>query len=176
MLWRNFEIQQQCVVCKNPSGDLLTCAQEFDHCGRRRFIIHGTTFSTCSQHVNFHMLTPLRFIQACLLHGGVERPLTCWRDKHVAKQCIIHHVHGTGTCIHYKHPVPSMNRAKPWRRAFPWFKLFSDARVPLSFGPERSQPFRLRGLKALKAHVWRLKGHSWGLRGIFRPEETRSVL
>ena len=48
------------------------------------------------------------------------------------------------------------------QRAFPWF---SDMKLPLSFEPSRSEPLKLQGLKALKAHFWSLKGHSWGIMG-----------
>ena len=65
----------------------------------------------------------------------------------------------------------SMDMAKSWRRAFPWF---SDGKFPLSFEPWRSRPLKLRVLKDLKAHSWSLKSHSRGLKGVYL-KEIRSV-
>ena len=57
-----------------------------------------------------------------------------------------------------KHPVLKRKEdAKSWRRAYPWF---SDMKILLSFEPWRPQPLKFWVLKALKAHLWGLKGQT----------------
>ena len=74
----------------------------------------------------------------------------------------------------YKHPVPtlSMDRLKSWEGG--GTSLIFWRGHPLKLRTLRVPTPYARALKALKAHLLSLKGHSWGLRGNFL-KEARSV-